>query len=172
MAQERRQRGGKSQGDGRRDQDIFESVVEIKRCAAVVKGGRRFSFNAVVVVGDRKGSVGYGYGKAKEVPQAVDKAVKRGQKDMFKVKMKGTTIPHRVVGRFGAARIIMIPAAPGTGVIAGRGVRDVLVAAGVHDILTKSMGSTNPINAIRATLAGLKELRTKEEIEALRGVTL
>lgn len=171
MAQEKRGRGQK-QGEGRRETDAFESVVQIKRCAAVVKGGRRFSFNAVVVVGDKRGRVGYGYGKAKEVPIAVDKAVKHAHKNMISVKMKGSTIPHRIVGRFGSARVVLIPAAPGTGVIAGRGVRDVLVAAGVHDILTKCLGSTNPINAIQATIAGLSHLRTREEVEALRGVTL
>lgn len=171
MAQEKRGRG-RGQGEGRKESDMFESVVQIKRCAAVVKGGRRFSFNAVVVVGDKKGQVGYGYGKAKEVPQAVDKAVKRAHKDMIKVRMRGSTIPHRIIGRYGASRVILIPAAPGTGVIAGRGVRDVLVAAGVHDILTKCLGSTNPMNAIKATIAGLAGLRSRAEVAELRGVTL
>lgn len=173
MAQEKRGGRGRSQGDGRRKEaEGFESVVQIKRCAAVVKGGRRFSFNALVVVGDRDGSVGIGYGKAKEVPPAVDKAVKSANKRMVKVALKGTTIPHRVIGRFGAARVIMIPAAPGTGVIAGRGVRDVMQAVGVTDVLTKCIGSTNPLNVVKATLAGLEKLRTREQVAELREVTL
>lgn len=170
MAQDRRGRGGGGERRRERESDGFESVIQIKRCSAVVKGGRRFSFNAVVVIGDRKGKVGYGYGKAKEVPPAVDKAVKAGQKTMMTVTMRGTTIPHRVIGRFGAARVLLMPASPGTGVIAGRGVRDVIVACGIGDILTKCHGSTNPINVIQATLNGLKQLRTREAIAALRGV--
>lgn len=173
MAQEKRGRGQKSGGpEGRKDSDAFESVVQIKRCAAVVKGGRRFSFNALVVVGDKKGNVGVGYGKAKEVPPAVDKAVKSAHRQMFKVPMRGTTLPHKVIGRFGSARVIMLPAAPGTGIIAGRGVRDVMVACGVTDVLTKCIGSTNPINTVRATLAGLRILRTRDQVAELRGVTL
>lgn len=173
MAQEKRGGRGRSQGDGRRkESEGYESVVQIKRCAAVVKGGRRFSFNALVVVGDKNGSVGIGYGKAKEVPPAVDKAVKSANKNLVKVNLKGTTIPHRVIGRFGAAKVILIPAAPGTGVIAGRGVRDVMVAAGVTDILTKCIGSTNPLNVVKATLAGLEMLRTREQVAELREVTL
>ncbi len=150
----------------------FESTIQVKRCAAVVKGGRRFSFNAVVVIGDKKGSVGYGYGMASEVPPAISKAVKSARKRMTKVPIVGTTIPHKVIGRYGSARVIMIPAAPGSGVIAGRGVRDVLVGCGIHDILTKVHGSTNPINVIMATIEGLKQLRTKAKVAALRGVTL
>ncbi|MFO0948859.1 MAG: 30S ribosomal protein S5 [Planctomycetota bacterium] len=151
---------------------MFESVVQIKRCAAVVKGGRRFSFNALVIVGDKRGSVGIGYAKAKEVPPAVDKAVKRAHKRMNKISLRGTTLPHRVIGRYGSARVILLPAAPGTGVIAGRGVRDVMVAAGVTDVLTKCIGSTNPINVVKATIAGLNKLRTREQVAELRGVTL
>jgi small subunit ribosomal protein S5 len=163
--------GGGGRGPRRdRESDGFESVIQIKRCAAVVKGGRRFSFNAVVVVGDKRGNVGLGYGKAKEVPPAVDKAVKAGNRSLVKVKMNGGTITHPIIGRFGASRVIMLPASAGTGVIAGRGVREVMVAAGITDILTKAMGSTNPINIIKATLDGLNRLRTRDAIAELRGV--
>ena len=172
MAQERRGRGGKGGGEARKEAEGYESVVQIKRCAAVVKGGRRFSFNALVVVGDRKGQVGYGYGKAKEVPPAVDKAVKDGNKNLIRVAMKGTTIPHRTVGRFGASRVVILPAAPGTGVIAGRGVRDVMIAAGITDVLTKCIGSTNPVNVVKAAIEGLKNLRTRDSVATLRGVQL
>ena len=173
MSQGKRDRRGRgNQGEGRDKSDAYESVVQIKRCAAVVKGGRRFSFNALVVVGDRKGSVGIGYGKAKEVPPAVEKAVKGAHKSMVKVRLRGGTLPHRTVGRFGASRVIMLPASPGTGVIAGRGVRDVMVAAGVTDVLTKVIGSTNPTNVVKAALAGLRGLRTREIVAELRGVTL
>jgi small subunit ribosomal protein S5 len=168
----KREKRGRGPGEGRKETDMFESVVQIKRCAAVVKGGRRFSFNALVVVGDRKGSVGLGYGKAKEVPPAVEKAVKSAHKNQAKICLRGTTLPHRVIGRFGSAQVVMLPAAPGTGVIAGRGVRDVLVAVGVTDVLTKCIGSTNPTNVVKATLAGLKALRTREMVAELRGVTL
>lgn len=172
MTQERRGRGSRQGGEGRKDSDAFESVVQIKRCAAVVKGGRRFSFNALVVVGDRKGRVGIGYGKASEVPPAVEKGVKCAHRDMIRVSLAGATLPHRVVGRFRATRVIMLPACPGTGVIAGRGVRDVLVACGVTDVLTKCMGSTNPVNVVKATLEGLKQLRTRQLVAELRGVAL
>ncbi len=151
---------------------LYEQVIKIRRCAKVVKGGRRFSFNALVVVGDRQGRVGYGYGKANEVPAAVEKAMKDGQRRMKRVALKGRTIPHRVIGRYGAAKVIMIPARPGTGVIAGGSVRAVCEAAGIHDILTKAYGSTNPINLVKAAINGLEQLRTKEEVETLRGVKL
>lgn len=151
---------------------LAENVVNIRRCAAVVKGGRRFSFNALVVVGDRAGRVGWGYGKANEVPPAVEKAVKDGQRRMRRVSLKGNTIPHQVVGRYGAAKVILLPAAPGTGVIAGASVRAVVEAAGINDILTKSSGSTNPLNLVKATIDGLEQLRTKEQVQALRGVPL
>ena len=154
-------------------QDGFaETVVKIRRCSAVVKGGRRFSFNALVVVGDRQGRVGWGYGKANEVPPAVEKAVKDGQRRLKKVLLKGTTIPHRVVGKYGAARVVLIPAAAGTGVIAGASVRAVVEAAGIHNILTKAYGSSNPINLVKAALNGLEQLRTAEEVQRLRGVPL
>jgi small subunit ribosomal protein S5 len=157
-------------------QDGFDDyVVKIRRCAAVVKGGRRFSFNALVVVGDKNGKVAYGYGKANEVPPAVEKALKDAHesiKRQKKIQMRGQTIPHRVIGRFGASRVIMVPAGPGTGVKAGPGVREVLQACGIHNILTKVHGSTNPQNLVKATIAGLLELRTREEIQRLRGVTV
>jgi small subunit ribosomal protein S5 len=150
-------------------------VVKIRRCAAVVKGGRRFSFNALVVVGDRKGRVAAGYGKANEVPPAVDKATKDAQetlKRQKRVSLRGDSIPHRVVGRYGASRVVMVPAGPGTGVKAGPGVRDVLIACGIHNILTKVHGSSNPINLVKATIQGLLQLRTRDEVARLRGVTL
>lgn len=152
--------------------DSGEKVIQIRRCACVVKGGRRFSFTALVVLGDHKGRVGWGYGKASEVPQAVEKAVKATNRNSLNVKLTGTTIPHPVEGRYGAARVVLIPALPGTGVIAGNTVRAVLESAGVHDVLTKSRGSTNPLNLIRATMNALGKLRAREEIARLRGVTL
>ena len=158
-----------------RQDGMEERVVKIRRCAAVVKGGRRFSFNALVVVGDRRGRVAWGYGKANEVPPAVEKASKDAQetlKRQLKIQLRGETIPHRVIGRFGGSRVVLVPAGPGTGVKAGPGVRDVLVAAGIHNILTKVHGSTNAINLVKATIDGLKQLRTREEVAALRGVTL
>src|ERR1700735_4261124 len=160
--------------DNRQD-GLEERVVKIRRCAAVVKGGRRFSFNALVVVGDRHGRVAWGYGKANEVPPAVEKASKDAQetlKRQKKAQLKGGTIPPRVVGRFGASRVILVPAGPGTGVKAGPGVRDVLEACGIRNILTKVHGSSNPINLVKATIQGLLQLRTREEVARLRGVTL
>src|SRR6516165_6040341 len=160
--------------EGRQD-GLEERVVKIRRCAAVVKGGRRFSFNALVVVGDKNGRVACGYGKANEVPPAVEKAVKDAQGVMRrqkKIQLKGETIPHRVVGRFGSSRVILVPAGPGTGVKAGPGVRDVLEACGVKNILTKTHGSTNPINLVKATIRGLLLLRTREDVARLRGVPL
>ena len=149
-----------------------ESVVAIRRCAAVVKGGRRFSFNALVVVGNGRGQVAWGYGKANEVPPAVEKGVKDAQKQVKRVNLQGGTIPHRVIGRFGSSRVVLVPAGPGTGVKAGPGVRDVLEACGIQNILTKTHGSTNPINLVKATIQGLLLLRTREEVARLRGVTL
>ena len=158
-----------------RQDGLEDRVVKIRRCAAVVKGGRRFSFNALVVVGDRSGRVAWGYGKANEVPPAVEKAAKDAQetlKRQRKVQMRGDTIPHRIIGRFGGSRVILVPAGPGTGVKAGPGVRDVLEACGIRNILTKTHGSTNPINLVKATIQGLLDLRTREEVARLRGVTL
>lgn len=159
----------------RQQHELPNRVIKIRRCAAVVKGGRRFSFNALVVVGDTRGRVAYGYGKANEVPPAVDKATKDAEgrmKRQLRVQLRGDTIPHRVVGRYGASKVILVPAGPGTGVKAGPGVRDVLVVCGVRNILTKVHGSTNPINLVKATIEGLLQLRTREEVARLRGVTL
>lgn len=156
-------------GDERAVEDV---LVKLYRCATVVKGGRRFSFGALVVVGDRDGSVAYGYGKANEVPPAVEKGVKQARRRLVKIPRRGTTIPHRVLGQFGASRVLLIPAAPGTGVIAGAAPRAVLELAGVRDVLTKCYGSTSPKNLIKATLDGLMKLRTRQMIEALRGVKI
>ena len=158
--------------DTRERGEWTESVVAIRRCAAVVKGGRRFSFNALVVVGDSRGRVAWGYGKANEVPPAVEKGVKDAHKQMNRVNLRGGTIPHQVVGRFGSSRVIMIPARPGTGVIAGGAVRAVCQAVGITDILTKSYGSTNKLNLVKAAIDGLLRLRTREEVARLRGVQL
>jgi small subunit ribosomal protein S5 len=156
---------------GEREESPFEdTVVKIYRCAKVVKGGRRFSFGALVVVGDRKGTVGIGYAKANEVPQAVEKGVKEAKKDLRKIPLLGRTLPHQVMGKFGATRVTLVPASPGTGVIAGLSARAVLEYAGVQDVLTKVYGSTSAKNVLKATMDGLMKLRTKEVIEGLRGV--
>lgn len=152
--------------------ELVDKVIKIKRCAAVVKGGRRFSFAAMVVVGNGRGKVGWGYGKANEVPPSVEKAVKDGSRSMFEISLDEGTIPHQVEGRFGAARVVLVPASPGTGVIAGDAVRAVCEAAGIHNILTKSFGSNNPVNLVKASIEALKQLRTRQDIERLRGVTL
>lgn len=151
---------------------LIDKVIKIRRCAAVVKGGRRFSFTAMVVVGDGQSKVGWGYGKANEVPPSVEKAVKDGTRNMVPIHLEKTTIPHTVKGRFGAARVILVPASAGTGVIAGAAVRAVCEACGIRDILTKSYGSTNPINLVKATMDALSQLRSKGEVERLRGVSL
>jgi small subunit ribosomal protein S5 len=147
-------------------------VIKIKRCAAVMKGGRRFSFAAMVVVGDGNGQIGWGYGKANEVPPSVQKATKQATRDMIQISVVNGTIPHQIQGKFGAAKVILIPAAPGTGIIAGQAVRSVCEAAGITDILTKSFGTNNPVTLVKATVSGLSNLRTKEQIERLREVSL
>ncbi len=152
--------------------DYIVKLLGVRRCAAVVKGGRRFSFTALVVVGDGKGRVGYGYGKANEVPPAVDKATKDATRSFRSIRLEGSTIPHTINGRFGAAHVVLVPATPGTGVIAGAAVRAVCEAAGIKDILTKSFGSTNPINLVKATVGALESMRGRQEVEALRGVKL
>ncbi len=159
-------------GVGSDEKAIDDIVVRINRCAAVVRGGRRFSFGALVVVGDRKGQVGVGYGKSKEVPSAVEKGRKIAMRNMKRIKLVKGTLPHRVIGRFGASHVVMVPAGPGTGVIAGSSVRAVLELAGVHDVLTKSFGSNSPHNLVHATLDGLLGMISREEIENLRGVKL
>lgn len=151
---------------------LDDNLVKLYRCATVVKGGRRFSFGALVVAGDRKGRVGFGYGKANEVLPAIEKANKQARRKMVSVPLKGTTIPHRVIGHFGASRILLLPASGGTGVIAGAAPRSVLELAGVKDVLTKVYGSTSPKNLVKATLDGLKKLRSRKQIEQLRGVSL
>ena len=150
--------------------DSPERVVQIRRCACVVKGGRRFSFTALVVVGDGQGRVGYGYGKAIEVPLAVEKAVKVANKSMIRCPLTKNSIPHQVIGRFGSSQVMLMPANPGTGIIAGACVRAVAESLGLTDVLTKTRGSCNPINVVKAAFNALTQLRSREEIARLRGV--
>ncbi len=157
---------------GQQEAVLEETTVKIYRCSKVVKGGRRFSFAALLVVGDRIGTVGIGYGKAKEVPLAVEKSLKEAKKSLHKIALTGRTIPHQIMGKFESTKIVMVPASPGTGVIAGSSARAVLELAGVQDVLTKIYGSTSAKNVVKATLDGLLRLRDKETVESLRGVKI
>lgn len=153
--------------------DTIDKTVQIKRCAAVVKGGRRFSFAAMVVSGDGKGRVGWGYGKANEVPPAVEKAQKQASRTMITVPLQeGDTIPHKVEARFGAAKVMLMPAEAGTGIIAGAAVRAVCEAAGIHNVITKSFGTNNQVTVVKATIKALELLRVQQDVERLRGVSL
>lgn len=151
---------------------LEDTVVKINRCATVVKGGRRFSFSALVILGNGNGVVGWGFGKANEVPPSVEKGVKDARKRLSRIPLVGTTIPHPVLGVFGSSRVLLTPASPGTGVIAGAAVRAVCEKAGIHDILTKSYGNNNPVNLVKATFDGLAQLRSRKQVEELRGVSL
>ncbi len=164
--------GGRGGGRGQRDSEFQDRVVEIRRVSKVVKGGRRFNFSALVVVGDGKGRVGAGLGKANTVPAAIQKGQERAKRNMFQVPMRNTTIPHGVIGKFESSDVLLKPASEGTGVIAGGGVRAVLELAGIKDVLTKALGSTTSVNLVQATVEGLQRLRTKADIEQARGVKI
>lgn len=157
-----------NEGQGRGESP--EKVVQIRRCSCVVKGGRRFSFTALVVVGNESGKVGWGYGKAVEVPSAVEKATKVANRSMVEVPVVDETIPHQVVGRYRSSKVLLLPARPGTGIIAGECVRSVVESVGIHNILTKSFGSNNPMNLVKATFNALEQLRTRDFVSRLRGV--
>ena len=154
------------------EKPLEDTVVKVYRCSKVVKGGRRFSFAALVIVGDRAGTVGVGYGKANEVPPSVEKGIKDAKKSLHKISLDGRTIPHKVIGKYRATKIVLVPASPGTGVIAGSSARAVLEYAGVQDVLTKIYGSTSAKNVVKATLDGLLKLRSKDTIESYRGVPI
>jgi len=168
----RRERGPRMDRSERPKSDLMEKVVFVNRCAKVVKGGRRFSFSALIVVGDQKGQVGYGFGKANEVADAIKKGTEMARRSMIKICLQAATIPHEVEGRFGGGRVMLKPASPGTGLIAGGGVRAVVEAAGIRDVLSKSLGSGNMANVVKATLQGLRQLRRREEIMQRRGLKI
>jgi small subunit ribosomal protein S5 len=174
MADNRQQRGPRrDRNDKPKEQsDLAEKVVFINRCAKVVKGGRRFSFSALIVSGDRKGRVGFGFGKANEVAEAIRKASESAKKSLITVATQDNTIPHDVIGEHGGGRVLLRPASPGTGIIAGGGVRAVVEAAGIRDVLAKSLGSSNHANVVKATLEALRQLRRKDEIFKLRGLAV
>jgi small subunit ribosomal protein S5 len=174
MAEPRQNRGRRPSGDRQQKEqsDLVEKVVFINRCAKVVQGGRRFSFSALFGAGDKAGRVGYGFGKANEVSEAIRKASESAKKSLVKVSIKGNTIPHDVIGEHGGGRVLLRPASPGTGIIAGGGVRAVVEAAGIRDILAKSLGSSNHANVVKATLAALVQLRLREQIFKTRGIPL
>ena len=168
----RNRRGNRDQDKPKEASDLTEKVVFINRCAKVVKGGRRFSFSALIVTGDKRGKVGCGFGKANEVSEAIRKASESAKKSMVKVAVRDNTIPHEVIGEHGGGRVLLRPASPGTGVIAGGGVRAVIEAAGIRDVLAKSLGSSNHANVVKATLGALVQLRLREQIYKTRGIAI
>ena len=172
MAQQPRRHGRGRDIPNGDDSGLEDAVVQIYRCSKVVKGGRRFSFATLVVVGDRQGHVGIGYGKANEVPLAVEKGIAEARKAMVPIALKGRTIPHEITGKAGASQVVLVPASEGTGVIAGKKLRPLLELAGIHDVLTKAYGSTSPKNLLKAGMDALTRLRTAETVSALRGVGL